>query len=247
MAVGIDNYLYPFKLSPLDASVSNAHKFEGIFLRSNLADEDQTEVLPNSRASREQIREAIQRKLCDPKNVLPEDMVIFYFVGHGILLGETSFGICPYDFRSGEQLISETEIVELINTSPAHHKICLIESCKTRGPMGANVISRQVMDSFNERRKAYPASLVFMTSTEIGKESYQDKALGGPFSHYLRLGLKGKADGEATGLKDGFVSVRELFLFVRKNVMIETSNFQIPQLNDLAYEADIPLIPVIEN
>ncbi len=247
VAVGIDSYEYPALLTSLDACVSNAYQFEGIFLQSGLAKKDQIVVLPNSKAGREEILDAIQRRLCNTNTVHPEDMVIFYFVGHGTILNNTSFGICPFDFMNGQQLISESDIVEIMNTSPARHRICLIESCKSENlVMGASV-SQQTLDIFNNRRKAYPASLVMLTSTKVGEPSIQDRKLGGYFSHYLRLGLKGKADGKIDGKKDSYVSVKELFLYIKENVMRDTNNIQIPQLNDLAYQTDIPIIPVIEN
>ncbi|GAB3169706.1 tetratricopeptide repeat protein [Telluribacter humicola] len=245
VAVGIDTYLSK-NLNPLNSSVTNIFKFRDIFLSANLSKRAQIETLANKNANREKILSTIKNKLCDPKQVSPDDIIIFYFVGHGTILDENSFGVCPYDYQKANKLISEAEIVNQLQTSPARTRLCLIESCKSKIITMGSSISQEALEQFNERRKQYNATTVVLTSTKVGEPSYEDHTLGGYFSYFLQQGLQGKADGYGTNQKDKFVSTRELYLYVKDKVLEESGGEQEPQINLPAFEADIPIIPVIE-
>ena len=248
VAAGIDAY-ESAQLSPLRSSVANAFKFKDIFKSANLAEDQQIEVLHNENADKDNILATIQSKLCDPGQVYPEDMVIFYFVGHGVALGSgNSYGICPYDYRGLNKLISEQEILDMLKASPARHKFCLMEACKSKNlPMGGATVSRETLEHYNNSRKSYSPTTVFLTSAKVGQASIERDKSGGIFSHYLLLGIKGKADGYGSGKKDNVISTRELYEYVKANVVRDTGNDQEPQINPLALQADVPIIPVIEN
>ncbi|WP_273211054.1 tetratricopeptide repeat protein [Runella zeae] len=246
VAVGIDNYEHTALFSTLRSSVDNIHKLKDIFVLSHLAEESQINILPNHRATKQNILNIIDKKLCNSQIIYPEDMIIFYFIGHGIALND-SFGICPYDYLKGNKLISETELVNKLQSSPARHKICIIESCKSKNiPMTTANVSSQKLKQFNELRDQYKATTVVITSTKVGESSIEDQYLGGIFSHYLLLGMKGKADGHGSGKKDNMISTRELYQYVKENVKRQTKGIQTPQINTAAFIANIPLLPVFE-
>ncbi|WP_247236410.1 tetratricopeptide repeat protein [Telluribacter sp. SYSU D00476] len=246
MAVGIDNYESDHLLSPLRFSASNAFRFKDIFLSSALTKPETVQVLVNSKATKENILESIKTHLCDSLQVYPEDMVIFYFVGHGTALDTTSFGLCPYEYLDPSDLISEEELVNQIRTSPAKVKLCVIEACKSKNISMSTPIPPDRLEEYNSRRQKYDPSTIVLTSTRVGDVSIENHDLGGVFSYYLQQGMRGKANGYGTDLKDNIVSTRELYQYVRDNVKKFSRGKQIPQINELALEADIPIIPVIE-
>ena len=167
-------------------------------------------------------------------------MIIFYFSGHGEIAGGEE-GICPYDYNPQDVrgLIRNEEIQEIMGESPARHKICFIEACKTE-VQKQSILDPTYLKSFNQARRRISDGLVFITSTEAGQPSFGDpQSIGGYFTHYLLEGLEGKANLD----NDAYIRVDELFRYVEREVSSYTNGAQVPQINDLGgYDGNLPLI-----
>ena len=68
-----------------------------------------------------------------------------------------------------------------------------------------------------------------ITSSDVNEKSHESKKWGnghGVFTYYVLEGLKGRADSN----RDRFVSVGELFRYVRQQVRLDTNFVQNPRM-----------------
>jgi len=234
--VGIGDYEYQNELS---WPQKQALELYGWMINKHIVSESST-ILLGRQAKRQAILDAIKEELCDIHKVKPNDLVIFYFSGHGVILGN-EIGICPYEFTYNQpnSLISEQEIMDLLELSPARHKLCVFESCRK---MYAAPIPKDTLDKFHEAREQVEGGIVFMNSAQVGELSVGDPDIGGVFSHYFIEGIKGAADTN----KDKMITSNELFNYLSPKVMERTKNQQHPQINDFGRE-EVPIMPVTED
>ena len=236
VAVGIGRYQYETELTPLKFPTKQAYEFVRYVERKDFID-NEVPVLVDADARRSAILNTLERTFVRNSAIGPEDMVIFYYTGHGMTFG-TRIGICPYDYYNQAELITDEEILDILNRCPARHKICVVEACKTQVvTMGA--IRPEVKQKFNEQRKNVKGGIVYITSTRAGEESYEYPDIGGVFSYYFLKGIKGDADSD----NDGTVMANELFQYLKSNVSARTNGKQEPQINIEGNRA-IPVIVI---
>jgi len=235
VAVGLSNYQHKL-MTPLNTPVKNAYDFARYFERFNLVNSE-VPVLINNQAKKDNILLAIAQNFINNPKVEQNDMIIFYFSGHGVAAGNQP-GICPYDYFTADQLITDNSIIDLLKKSPARHKICIIDACKTQA-ITQGPISNEKLSHFNEERRKIPGSIIYFTSSKVGQDSYEVPEIGTVFSHYL---LKGITESKADDNEDGIIRIKELFNYVKSNVKNYTSGTQIPQINTEGYDSDLPII-----
>lgn len=239
VSVGIANYANPL-LTLLFSPVRQAYQF-ALFAESSRFVFDYVPTLTNSKATRIEILHTIRKHLCDSDRVGPDDLVMFYFSGHGITLGN-QIGLCPYDYYGPEQLISDQEIIDLMQSSPARHKVCIIEACRSEAlamSLG-DPFSSTMLASFHQAREQISGGLIYLTSTEVGKPSFELHEKGGIFSYYFLKAIQGKADRD----NDDMITSRELYDYLKRKVGQETEDQQVPQINAEGYKLNIPLFMV---
>ncbi len=236
VVVGLSVYKYEKIMTPLNSPVKNVYDFVR-FMESINFIKEKIPVLINSSANKDSILQTIKSIFLDKNKVNENDMIIFYYSGHGEAVGNQS-GICPYEYVYPEQLITDQEILDILQKSPAHHKVCIIEACKTETEV-MSPISEASFDQFNDERLKIPGSIVYITSTKVGEKSIEAPQIGAVFSHYF---LQGITEGKADSNNDGIIRVKELFNYVKDNVSRDTRNTQIPQINQEGYESDIPVL-----
>ena len=236
VAVGISNYQYETVLSLLRTPVKNAYEFVRVIEVNDFV-EHRVPVLVNSEATKREILKVLEETFT-ASQVGKDDMVIFYFSGHGMALSNR-IGICPYDYFNTAELITDEDIIAILKRSPARHKVCIIEACKTEvNAMGDLPI--EAKERFNQARLKMSEEIVYITSTKAGEKSYEyPTTTGAIFSHYFLKGIKGEADKNT----DKIITIKELFDFIQTNVSKETQNRQIPQINKEGYR-DIPFIVI---
>lgn len=241
LSIGISDYSSSL-LEPLRSPGEQAYKFQLSFQESSMSYKDIL-TLTNARAKRRDIIEGIKGQFCDPSKVKKEDLVIFYFSGHGAAVGD-KIGICPHDYYDMEHLISDQEIRDLLSKSPARHKVCIIEACKSEiAPMSIkDSFTHADLMRFHQSRHAIQDGIVFITSTEVGANSLELPDKGGIFSHYLFEAMKGEADFN----KDRQISSQELYDYLKTKVSKATHQQQVPQINDEGYQLDLPIFMLKE-
>ncbi|TAK37260.1 MAG: caspase family protein [Saprospiraceae bacterium] len=235
VAVSIHHYQNKGRLNDVDFDVYGAYAFSELYQTRQLTFSPPI-ILIDRNARRSEILKMLESTFVNNPELTSDDMILFYFSGHGGMAG-SSIGICPYDYSGDTRdLISEQTIQDILRRSRARHKVCFIEACKTK-VQSLEITDPRLLESFNRQRRNVGNGLVFITSTEAGKESLGPSNIGGYFSHFLVRGLK----GEANTNNDAFITAGELFPFVQDNVKKATQNQQVPQIND-NYDPSMPLM-----
>ncbi|MCB0524200.1 MAG: caspase family protein [Lewinellaceae bacterium] len=230
VAIGIGTYQQDHAFNHLEFTVPGAYSFRNLFERRNLT--SNAKPMCESAARRRNILAALE-ELTDPKKVQNDDLVIFYFSGHGLMAGG-KVGICPYDYQSPADLISDDDIASILTRCPARHKLCLIEAC--RSEKSADFIDPTDVANFNRKRRNLSPGIAFITSTEVGKKSW-----GGEEGYFTQAILEGLDKGLADTNGDREITVEELFNYIQPAVKKRTSNQQVPQINS-GYPKDLPLM-----
>ncbi len=165
----------------------------------------------------EKIKEQLDLMLTD---LSPGDSVLVALAGHGVQFAKDKVNyFCPLDadIEAKRNLLSLTEVYELLRRCSAGRKMLLVDACRD-DPV--NIASRgafEKMDLESETRpqlEDVPEQTIAIFSCNTGQRSWEDDRLkhGVFFAHVLK-GLKGEADRPSP---DGRVTVRELADYVKE-------------------------------
>ncbi len=142
------------------------------------------------------------------------DMLIFYFSGHG---GEGYF--CPYETsQDPNSLLLHEDIKKVFKRNPAKSKIVFGDACHAGSIFEA--ASHTAASGSGKK-----TNVVIMMSSKYNETSQENPKLRqGTFSYYLLRGLQGKADRN----NDNYITLQELFPYIKANVLNFTHNRQTP-------------------
>lgn len=144
------------------------------------------------------------------------DMLIFYFSGHG---SEGAF--CPTDITDQfSSLLSHDEVKSVFKKYPAKYKICFADACFSGSIYQGKPPSSGAAGAANTETSV----VIIMSSTPDQTSQENPKIRQGAFTYYLLKGLKGAADRNS----DKTVTLEELFPYVKANVLNFTNNQQCP-------------------
>lgn len=144
------------------------------------------------------------------------DRIIFFFSGHGM-----PGGICT----STEDVISYTELVNLLSTSQAHEKICFIDACHSGSVANEKAFSSKNL-SLSTLSKG-KSDQIYFVGCRGDEYSIENNWVGaGFFSQALIKGLRGKSDTN----ENKEITVIELFKYIYKDVVKRSKYGQHPQL-----------------
>jgi hypothetical protein len=150
------------------------------------------------------------------------DMVLFYFSGHGL-----PGAFLPVDYDGYANRLEHTEISEILQASRAKHKLVLADACHSGGLLAARTTAHLALQRYYEALHNSSGGTALLLSSKGEEYSLEDGGLrSGIFSHFLIEGLKGAADTNS----DRLVTIRELFNFVHRQVRTYTGNIQTPTL-----------------
>lgn len=174
-------------------------------------------LLTNQQATGTRIGEALALF----RRAKPGDRVLFYFSGHGL-----SDSFAPYDAYPGKltTMLTHHDLKAAFRRSSASTKLCIADACLSGSmtrqqqpetvPTGAVAVAGAGTGNV--------AMLLASRSTQYAVESR--RLTGGAFTHYLLLGLGGRADRNA----DRTVTIRELHQYVAPQVRRATRGRQTP-------------------
>lgn len=206
----------------------------------------------------------IEEIICDSSRVKENDFVFIYFSGHGKVIptnsGEGSaFGICPIDYkRNSKLLITQDTLLKVINRSPAKHKILVVEACQDIDKRSVSMSSKpnddyienDLTQMINEERTQFGKGTAVITSCRKGQSSRgfsnSLKENGGWFTISLKKAIfECEADGVISGVKDGVITLEELFEYLK----VDVSEFakgegyvQIPQMYNPTLSGNFPVV-----
>jgi len=168
-------------------------------------------LLVDRQATRESILAALRQQFSKAK---ANDRVILFFSGHG-----AEGVLVPYDISSSGFLY-HSAIKTIFKNSKASLKMCILDACfsgsfgkpKTDAPAKTNNTSNTT------------EVIMFLSSRQNESSGEFGILANGVFTHYLVEGLNGKADLN----KDKYITVKELYSFVREEVTEFTKDKQTP-------------------
>lgn len=195
--------------------------------------DNQVRILIDEEATRENILETMGDVFSDAG---PNDLVIFYFSGHGL-----NGSFLPFDFDGFNNKIAHEEIAAAFNQSKAKYKLCLADACHSGSlfAMRSGEPEPVLVQYYNSLSKAVSGTALIMSS-KADETSLESAGLRqGVFSHFLIRGLKGEADKNT----DKVVSVQELYEFIFKNVRDYTGSRQSPVIKG-TYDPRMPVSAV---
>ncbi len=236
--VGISKYQNPqFNLNYADADAKLFYDF----LRSSYAGsvpENQIKLLLNEEATRPNIVKWIKKIFEESSK---EDLIIFYFAGHGWAEGQTMY------FLSSEveldnligTAVSQDDVEKSFKYAKARRAIMIADACHA----GATKISFGTARDIDIRNRLLleiaqaSEGLSLITAAGSNQQSKEDSKWGGGhgvFTYYFVNGLKGEADAD----QNKIITLQEVFNYVETKVKEETKGAQRP---DYDGPMDLPL------
>jgi hypothetical protein len=144
----------------------------------------------------------------------PDDLVVFFFSGHGISDPDENGYLVTVDTVTDKQFNTSlriNDVVSRLKTKGIKKSLLVLDACR-------DVLYSSKSSSRNSLlEKEYTESEVAATfySTKAGYYSYEDDETDyGVFTKYLVMGMEGQADANS----DGVVAFSELEQFVQKGV-----------------------------
>ncbi len=170
------------------------------------------------------------------KMVKPEDVLIFYYAGHGVMSegsesNPSEFYFVPHDvtkmYGSDEMLnqkgISASELRRALVSIKAQKQLIVMDACQSGGATEL-LAMRGAAEEKALMQLARSAGIAVLASTGTEQFATEVKQLGhGVFTYSLLDGLNGKADG---GAKDGKITIKELAAFLEDNVPELTKQYR---------------------
>jgi hypothetical protein len=181
--------------------------------------DEQVKVLIDEEATREMVINSLNEIF---SMAGPNDLVMFYFSGHGL---KGSF--LPIDFDGYNNKITHEELTEIFGKCRAKFKFCIADACHSGSifAMRDPENNEEAIASYYQMLAKSVSGTALLMSSKGEETSLESSGLRqGVFSHFLIRGLKGEADGNA----DKVISVQELYDYIYNNVRAYTGNRQSP-------------------
>lgn len=192
--------------------------------------DNQIKVLIDEDATKQNIKNSMKELFSQAAS---DDIVIFYFAGHGL---KGSF--LPIDFDGYNFKLSHEEINSIMDESNAHLKLTIADACHSGSAASdyggdTDQMMKNLYNSFATKGQEQ----AILMSSKSEETSLESKGLRqGVFSHFLIRGLKGEADVN----KDNVVTLKELYDYIYENVKEFTGDKQTPVIKG-QYENNIPV------
>lgn len=157
----------------------------------------------------------------------PEDLVLFFFAGHGNEISETPY-LLTNDTRLSvirDTALPVENIRDYLNRSAARCTIRLFDACRAAQSAARGMTPRPMSDDFAAALLQVPGGSVTFTACSSGEYAYEHLDLRqGVFSYYICQGLSGLAARD-----DGLVTVERLVDYVKLSVANECERRQLKQ------------------
>ncbi|MBL7873359.1 MAG: caspase family protein [Cyclobacteriaceae bacterium] len=160
------------------------------------------------------------------KKSLEQDMVVFYYAGHGVMSGEGAdakeFYIVPTDVTQlygrddilKDKAIAASSLKEYAESINAQKQIFILDACQSAGAL-ESVTERGVAEEKAIAQLARSTGTFWITSTGSNQFASEFEKLGhGIFTYSLIEGLDGKADANG----DKKLTIRELSTYIENKV-----------------------------
>lgn len=207
----------PNQVTNLNYTDDDAYRMYA-FLKSckgGCVDDDNIAVLVDEAATKKNILETMDKIF---SKAGPEDMLWFYFSGHG---GQEGF-LCPHDMDGNDlsTFLLYDEVKAAFKKHPARYKVVFLDACHS-----GTIFSQRPPQNSGVGQASANTSVLLMVSSLPSEFSQEEPRLRqGVFTYYVLKGLKGAADRD----NNAVVTLEELFPYVKANVLNFTQNKQTP-------------------
>lgn len=191
-------------------------------------------VLIDEQATLKNISHEVEEWL--PSVTAPNDRVLIYFAGHGLISGGQGF-LAPYDIdlqHIDDTAFSMDDLGKSISTKiHGKWKVLLTDACHS-GAITPETDSAKV----NHLLLGLHQSLFSLTASRDREQSFESQDWGGGhgiFTYYVVRGLEGSADANG----DGIVTADELAEYVQNNVHDATNARQNPTWERGSFDSDM--------
>ena len=219
LVIGNSSYLDE-RLPNLQSATVDAERFANLLSDPHLGAFTDVQTLTDQ--SHDVIETAIEKFF---KNKLREDMLLFYFSGHGIKSQNGQLFLAAQN-TSSELLratgIAANFIKENMEESGSQRQILILDCCYggaiIEGAKGDNIVGQTVNSLLSFKPSGF--GKIIITASEAMQYAFDGKHVEGQtqnslFTKYLIEGLQsGKADMD----NDGLIDIDELYQFAYKNV-----------------------------
>lgn len=186
--------------------------------------------------SLENVRVSLQEITAAAK---PQDMVLFYFSGHGMLEANSQEAfLCLADTQKSNLKntgLGLQELLQLLNNCPAQNQLVWLDACHSGGMTLRGTTREPLLNPTTQlvevlqRSAAKSKGFYALLSCDTNQQSWEFPELGhGVFSYYLMRGL----NGEAADSK-GIISADGLYRYVYHQTLqyIDKTNQQLRLIN----------------
>src|SRR5262245_31517734 len=234
VVIGVSRYKNLAPKAQLEFAHRDAESFAA-FLRSPNGGgfpSSQLTLLTNQAATLSAVRSALGTTL--PRSAEPDDLVVIFFAGHGVVEGERDGYLLAHDSDPQNLYATALQLSELnriiTERLKARTVILIADACHsgqlgwTSRGMADDIMINRYLEEIGKSGKG-----VFrLLASRQDQRSYEGKNWGGGhgvFTWFLLEGLGGKADSD----KDGVVRVGELLNYLSETVPKETKALQHPR------------------
>lgn len=248
----------PIRELELQNTIKNRLQFIGLGVstfedsKHNLkyADKDIRDALIAIRESRqfdEIIVDTLLNENCTNSNIVklkskleklsPNDYVLVYFSGHGLLNHNFDYYLSSYDVNFSEPNkggISYQSVLDLLDSIPSYNKLILIDACHS-GELDKEEVSNFSLAEFAENSKgnAFEALNIQASSFDKMRELFAD-VRGGNGALILSSSSGNDVSFEDPNLQNGFFTAAFIDAVKNHNLQINLSEF-IKEIEDKVY------------
>lgn len=193
--------------------------------------DDQLVILIDEDATKQNIIKSLENTFAKAG---PNDVVFFYFAGHG-----KDGAFLPIDYNGYDNELTHASISEIFQKSKAKHKICIADACHSgsmdRSTRDAGVAN--VLETYYDAWQNSSGGMALMMSSKSEETSLEIRGFRqGVFSYFLIKGLKGEADLD----NNKIVTIQEIYTYVNNQVREYTGYSQNPVING-SFDRNMPV------
>lgn len=230
--VGVNEYEDEFNYGQLSVCVSDAEAISNGLINSGYNEQriylmtDQSDEIPeraNIIARLKSVADATES----------EDLLMFYYSGHGDMQGDESYLVGRDGRRNSleDTGVSLSRVEKIIQKAAARAKVIILDACHSGANIGGKG-PRAMSQEFIKRVFEQAEGMAVLASCKQGELSYEWKDQHqSAFTHYLLEAIKGDADLD----KKSFVTVQDVNRHVTNGVKLWATKRQLTQTPTLQY------------
>jgi len=203
-------------LPELPSATEDIRAMQAVLQNPEMGGFDSVAVLPNP--TRQEMEEAIETLFANCKK---EDLVLFYFSGHGIIDEKGKFYlVTPQTRKERGNLIKATAVAATVlhdnmGNSRSKHQVLILDSCFS-GAIAEGLTGKSAESKVDIQRELGGEGRAILTSSNAVQKSFHIQGYNlSIYTHYLIDGIQ---TGAANQDGDDYISVDELHEYAKKKL-----------------------------